>query len=1086
MEKIKHVFLSDKAEGNDSFASQAHSKIAKQIKELILCNDEYITPHLIGVEGKWGSGKSNVIKIVEKEIEEEQKQGENKIPNQYIFFYYDAWAHQEDLQRRSFLENLTEKMVEVSGCGEENVWENSLTNLLARKTRTEQKEVPALSKWMLLFLGMGYIFNLIANSLGSGLRNLLWKFLILLSFIAVIIMCYCYKKYFKKIDISFSELFYLYREKTLNKTLETITSTEEPSVREFKKWMNNISQFLGEHNKKMIIVYDNIDRLPPEKVSEIWSSVHTFFSEQRYDNITVIVPFSKEHLLLGLKANDDSKILEKTFQVVYKVTPPVLKDWKEYFSNLMKDAFENIGITEMDIESIRILYDKRNYEITPRDIKIFINDMLVLNSIYDDIPLKYVALYVLFKKEIDKDFRKIILEDFDSDDTKKQNNKCDISEYIKILGKETPKYLSALYFGVTPNTAIQTLLGRDIEVALRNGNYEVIDNCVKVEGFFHVLETVVFLFNASTVDIEKLVLAIKNIEPNKEWEKILNHVVHDLFDDNTTQFSFKDYHKILIKKCPTETAHIIKKLASLDISYNTEEITETCNEIMMLDDYAKDRGIDIENDMVEHTCEPDLFLQVLKIVDKKYKRYKFKVSDESLDSYLEKNIKELPKNMVNAIKLVLKNFKMERLKKLTSALFENKESKDIDEWFYIVLNEELINTQKTFGQLELQLSSFFSNSGDIIEKDSEIRKYVLCIFMSIVAEHPDEKSSISYFDTIFNITDNELLNQISEIIVYYISFDKILELFSEYKSSKFIKKVLNTLYKNNNIQHLNVLNVLKNYNSIRDIVEDNDIKKFFEIFDQFYMNSEIEIDYKDAPELISKEFMPDISQFPEFKSVDLLQRIYIEYFKDEDTEKFLFNEISGESYDKSEILSLLLDRNAFKISNSICEEYIDILKNISKNKIKLNAENIKILDSIYKRINKEILIEPITIDIKKEYLKDNRETMTKDEFLFFIDKFINLGVFNEHLNTNDDEIAYLKVLKTFIFPFIDFDKTLNVLENSQIIQDNIFLLGDKVFSSIGELKRKIEEKHDQYPKISELIGKLENKNNVKDKEKKLL
>lgn len=92
----KNKFLSDKPEGIDSFQSQAHTKIANVIAEVIKKGEI----KLIGLEGEWGSGKSNIVKLLEKILSGEE----------YIFYTYDAWGHQEDLQRRSFLENLTEIM----------------------------------------------------------------------------------------------------------------------------------------------------------------------------------------------------------------------------------------------------------------------------------------------------------------------------------------------------------------------------------------------------------------------------------------------------------------------------------------------------------------------------------------------------------------------------------------------------------------------------------------------------------------------------------------------------------------------------------------------------------------------------------------------------------------------------------------------------------------------------------------------------------------------------------------------------------------------------------------------------------------
>ena len=76
--------------------------------------------------------------------------------------------------------------------------------------------------------------------------------------------------------------------KELENTTYEIFSDLEPSVKEFKEWIKSISE--GLTKKDLVIVYDNMDRLPPEKVKEIWSSIHTFFAEEEYDKYELYEP----------------------------------------------------------------------------------------------------------------------------------------------------------------------------------------------------------------------------------------------------------------------------------------------------------------------------------------------------------------------------------------------------------------------------------------------------------------------------------------------------------------------------------------------------------------------------------------------------------------------------------------------------------------------------------------------------------------------------------------------------------------------------------------------------------------------------
>lgn len=134
-------FIPDKPTGDDVFEGQSQTNLANNICEYIRSNDSASSrgrgqmPRIIGLEGKWGSGKSNVVEKIKKDLE-----GEG-----YYTFTYDAWGHQEDLQRRSILETLTNALIEDkvlegkvkikmrNGESKEAEWKDQLSLLLSNK-----------------------------------------------------------------------------------------------------------------------------------------------------------------------------------------------------------------------------------------------------------------------------------------------------------------------------------------------------------------------------------------------------------------------------------------------------------------------------------------------------------------------------------------------------------------------------------------------------------------------------------------------------------------------------------------------------------------------------------------------------------------------------------------------------------------------------------------------------------------------------------------------------------------------------------------------------------------------------------------
>ena len=109
-------FISNLPCGDDYTEGKSQERLAVAIAEHIISTDskdENQLSRIIGLKGEWGTGKSNVIKILDKPNEELQKAHNvlKQIKDGYHIFEYDAWGHQEDLQRRSFLENLTRNLI---------------------------------------------------------------------------------------------------------------------------------------------------------------------------------------------------------------------------------------------------------------------------------------------------------------------------------------------------------------------------------------------------------------------------------------------------------------------------------------------------------------------------------------------------------------------------------------------------------------------------------------------------------------------------------------------------------------------------------------------------------------------------------------------------------------------------------------------------------------------------------------------------------------------------------------------------------------------------------------------------------------
>lgn len=250
-------FISNRPCGEDKFDGNSQQRLAESIAEHFKRNDalpkEDALPRIIGVEGGWGSGKSNVVKLLK-----------DKYLTKYHFFEYDAWGHQEDLQRRSFLELLTEELIDkkiLIGKSKSFVnnksisWGEKLKELLAKRVVRINKSLPQFNAgafWTALFLALTPITVFLSEKLSELdiISNI--PILLLIAFAPILVglvvwgtVCICDKD-----ARSFGYLLKISKtEDVETKNFETINE-DDPTAIKFRRWMNDVSQSIELNNKE--------------------------------------------------------------------------------------------------------------------------------------------------------------------------------------------------------------------------------------------------------------------------------------------------------------------------------------------------------------------------------------------------------------------------------------------------------------------------------------------------------------------------------------------------------------------------------------------------------------------------------------------------------------------------------------------------------------------------------------------------------------------------------------------------------------------------------------------------------------------
>lgn len=480
--------LADTPSDDDKF--QSHKKISNAIGNIIRKGVGGVT---IGLEGKWGSGKSTVIRLLEKDL----------LENKNIFFLsFDAWVHQADPLRRAFLESLISNAINKgwffrnSNGGKLSEKWHKEKEALSKKIKVLTKNVkPVVTAFGQLLLTSLLLFPfgslIVVNSLkppanrGAPPIAFDWAvtsvgiFFMLLPFLIILINWLCVRNDEEKKESLFSIFYQKSHTDEISKTSESLDASTIEFQEKFDQLMSDL---LEPVDTKLVIVLDNLDRLNSKEVEDVWPVLRAFLDNPKFSaspwfrRLWVLVPYAQEGLNGSLsksnhnrdleendvfKAGDDSRdgyalrkkdphFLEKIFQLKIFIPAPILSNWRLYLENLLAQAFGD----DCDADKAHIIYIllTRHYGFSdppgPRELKNIINGMVGTTYQWGfTIPLEHQAYFVLLKRD-DK-----------MSDLRAQLRNGKVNLHGDLLGENVQLSLISLECNVDPSDAAQTLFG---------------------------------------------------------------------------------------------------------------------------------------------------------------------------------------------------------------------------------------------------------------------------------------------------------------------------------------------------------------------------------------------------------------------------------------------------------------------------------------------------------------------------------------------------------------------------------------------------------------------------------------------------
>lgn len=531
----------------------AHDLLADAIADTILCESG---GKAIALEGGWGCGKSSVVEMLREKLSSSANKAVDIDAKVLIF---DAWSHEGDPLRRVFLEHLTNFCCPSFDEKQQKFWiEKKRKELTGRAREVDQTTTPLLhSGWSLAAAAFFAIYPItIALITGYSRQNLsdpanasflllfVWTALLLpLALLGLFIYVQWWpfwpfslrKKYQFLNDAEASIEAQRVKKKNAGRVLaifakkidETSTTsaheTQGPTSIEFQKYFAELMKsYLQCNKRKLVIVLDNLDRVPSESAKTLWTALRVFAeccedprNSEWSGNVWFLVPYDpvsakrvwdadeegSDYKKKDTKQNEPSEgdkkdlissplpsrlsaaFLDKTFQVRFDVPPLLLSDWKQYLSTQLITSLGEGFATPEEIHRTYLL-SRRMSELkrrppTPRHLKLFSNDIAALCRRFKmSFPLSHFALYAILRRQ-GHDVRLWLLEEFE-----------DQERYQRILGDDEFKSsLCAMAHGILDKERARDLhLIDPIKNALANGDHDSIKNLVDVNGFWQVLE----------------------------------------------------------------------------------------------------------------------------------------------------------------------------------------------------------------------------------------------------------------------------------------------------------------------------------------------------------------------------------------------------------------------------------------------------------------------------------------------------------------------------------------------------------------------------------------------------------------------